>query len=152
MRDSADSYDPAYGRVRKTNSKRQRFHFDDGETFAKRDRHVQRLASVEDAADATDGLADDQRWPTRDQSTPTERGPRPHPEWLVTELAAIDTELGIVKTGKEADVFLLRRALPAADQPGIGRSCLLAAARPVGPDSGPDRRVWVGRGRARGRW
>ena len=30
----------------------------------------------------------------------------------MTDLAAIDTELGIVKTGKEADVFLLRRAVP----------------------------------------
>ena len=50
--------------------------------------------------------------------------PRPHPSWLVTELAAVDTELGILKTGKEADVFLLRRGLP-----GGGRSCLLAAKR-----------------------
>ena len=28
--------------------------------------------------------------------------------------AAIDTELGILKTGKEADVFLLERAVEAA--------------------------------------
>lgn len=48
----------------------------------------------------------------------------PHPDWLVTELAATDTELGILKTGKEADVFLLRRAVPGTD-----RSCLLAAKR-----------------------
>ena len=34
------------------------------------------------------------------------------------------TELGILKTGKEADVFLLRRGVP-----GAGRSCLLAAKR-----------------------
>ena len=53
MRDSADSYDPAFGRVRKTNAKRQRNRLDDEETFAKRDRHVKRLTSVEDAADAT---------------------------------------------------------------------------------------------------
>jgi RIO kinase 1 len=59
-----------------------------------------------------------------DQSIPTERGPRPYPDWLVTELAAVDTELGILKTGKEADVFLLRRGIPATD-----RSCLLAAKR-----------------------
>jgi RIO kinase 1 len=37
---------------------------------------------------------------------------------------AVDTELGILKTGKEADVFLLRRGVP-----GTGRSCLLAAKR-----------------------
>jgi RIO kinase 1 len=129
VRDSADSYDPAYGRVRKTNSKRQRNRLDDEETFAKRDRHVQRLASADDAADRTDGLADDERWSTWDQSTPTERGPRPHPRWLVTDLAAIDTELGIVKTGKEADVFLLRRAVPDG-----GPSCLLAAKRYRDPE------------------
>jgi RIO kinase 1 len=59
-----------------------------------------------------------------DQSTPTERGPQPHPKWLVTDLAAVDTELGILKTGKEADVFLLSRGVPGTD-----RSCLLAAKR-----------------------
>jgi RIO kinase 1 len=128
VRDSADSYDPAFGRVRKTNARR-RNRLDDEETFAKRDRHVQRLASEDAVADRTDGLADDERWSTWDQSTPTERGPRPHPRWLVTDLAAIDTELGIVKTGKEADVFLLRRAVPATDESGPGPSFLLAAKR-----------------------
>jgi len=134
VRDSADSYDPAYGRVRNTSSKRRRNRLDDEETFAKRDRHVQRLMSADDAADRTDGLADDERWSTWDQSTPTERGPRPHPRWLVTDLAAIDTELGIVKTGKEADVFLLRRAVPDADPAVAGRSCLLAAKRYRDPE------------------
>jgi RIO kinase 1 len=55
---------------------------------------------------------------------PTERGPKPHPKWLVTDLGAVDFELGVLKTGKEADVFLVRRAVP-----GAGRSCLLAAKR-----------------------
>jgi RIO kinase 1 len=58
-----------------------------------------------------------------DQSIPTQRSPLPHPDWLVTDLAAVDTELGILKTGKEADVFLIRRGVPR------GRSCLLAAKR-----------------------
>ena len=133
MRESADSYDPAFGRVRKTNAKR-RNRLDDEETFAKRNRHVQRLASEDAAADRTDGLADDERWSTWDQSTPTERGPRPHPRWLVTDLAAIDTELGIVKTGKEADVFLLRRAVPPTDESAAGPSCLLAAKRYRDPE------------------
>jgi RIO kinase 1 len=98
--------------------------FDDDEpSFAKRDRHRRALPSPEDI-DKTDGLAAGDRWSTWDQSTPTERGPRPHPDWLITELAAADTELGIVKTGKEADVFLLRRGVPGTD-----RSCLLAAKR-----------------------
>jgi len=122
VRDSADSYDPAYGRVRRA-GKRQRKHFNDEETFAKRDRHLQRLAA-ESADDAADGLPEGDRWSTWDQSIPTERGPRPHPKWLVTELAAVDTELGILKTGKEADVFLVRRGIPGTD-----RSCLLAAKR-----------------------
>ncbi len=118
----------------KTSSKRQRNRLDDEETFAKRNRHVRRLPTAEAAADKTDGLAEDERWSTWDQSTPTERGPRPHPRWLVTDLAAIDTELGIVKTGKEADVFLLRRGVPATDESGAGRSCLLAAKRYRDPE------------------
>jgi len=40
------------------------------------------------------------------------RGPDPLPDWVVTDAGAIDTELGILKTGKEADVFLLERAAP----------------------------------------
>ena len=71
-----------------------------------------------------DGLPEGDRWSTWDQPSAGERGPRPYPDWLVTELAAVDTELGILKTGKEADVFLLRRGVP-----GTGRSCLLAAKR-----------------------
>ncbi len=52
-----------------------------------------------------------------------QHGPVPHPDWVITEASAIDTELGILKTGKEADVHLVERALPS------GRSCLLAAKR-----------------------
>ena len=138
MRDSADSSDPAFGRFHDrpgTDRKRQRNRLDDEETFAKRDRHVKRLTTAETAADATDGLAAGERWSTWDQSTPTERGPRPHPRWLVTDLAAIDTELGIVKTGKEADVFLIRRAVPIRSQELTGgQSCLLAAKRYRDPE------------------
>jgi len=98
--------------------------FDDDEpSFAKRNRHRRALPSLEDI-DRADGLVAGDRWSTWDQSTLTERGPRPHPGWLVTDLAAADTELGILKTGKEADVFLLRRGVPGTD-----RSCLLAAKR-----------------------
>ena len=64
------------------------------------------------------------RWSTWDASGPSERGPLPYPDWLVTELAAVDTELGVLKTGKEADVFLLHRGVPDTD-----RACLLAAKR-----------------------
>lgn len=54
-------------------------------------------------------LAANQRWSTWDDIGIL-AGPEPWPEWLVTEDAAIDTELGILKSGKEADVFLLERA------------------------------------------
>ena len=64
---------------------------------------------------------DGDRWSTWDDGL---RGPEPYPDWVVTELAAVDTELGILKTGKEADVHLVRRAVPDTD-----RSCLLAAKR-----------------------
>jgi RIO kinase 1 len=125
VRESADSDDSPYGRIRRANrgkQAKQRF-TEDADTFAKRDRHRQRLRPV-GATDATDGLPEGDRWSTWDQSTPLERGPAPHPGWLVTDLAAVDTELGILKTGKEADVFLLRRGVP-----GAGGECLLAAKR-----------------------
>ncbi|MFD5919013.1 serine protein kinase RIO [Kitasatospora sp. NPDC058201] len=73
---------------------------------------------------SADGPAEGDRWSTWDRSTPTEKGPEPRPAWVVTELAAVDTELGIVKTGKEADVFLLERGVP-----GTGRRTLMAAKR-----------------------
>jgi RIO kinase 1 len=119
MRDSADSDD--YG-VTRRGKKRGKFDYDEP-VFAKRDRHRPRL-EAEDARDATDSLPEGDRWSTWDQSAPTERGPKPHPKWLVTDLAAVDYELGVLKTGKEADVFLVRRGVP-----GTGRSCLLAAKR-----------------------
>jgi RIO kinase 1 len=50
-----------------------------------------------------------QRWSTWDDIGIL-AGPEPWPDWLVTADAAIDTELGILKSGKEADVFLLERA------------------------------------------
>ncbi len=101
--------------------RRAKRRFDDDEpTFVKRNRHRLSLPALEESY----GLAAGDRWSTWDQSTASERGPRPHPGWLVAELAATDTELGILKTGKEADVFLLRRGVP-----DTGRSCLLAAKR-----------------------
>jgi RIO kinase 1 len=110
FRPDGDDEEPAFGEG-------------DEPAFAKRNRHRRRLPAA-DAHDATDRLPEGDRWSTWDQPPPSERGPRPYPAWLVTELAAVDTELGILKTGKEADVFLVRRGVP-----GTGRSCLLAAKR-----------------------
>lgn len=66
----------------------------------------------------------DQRWSTWNSVEPLCRGPEPRPDWVVTSQAAIDTELGILKTGKEADVFLLERA-----EPDSGPSVVMAAKR-----------------------
>ncbi|WP_438822027.1 serine protein kinase RIO [Actinocrinis puniceicyclus] len=49
------------------------------------------------------------RWSTWGQG---EVGPQPHPSWLITAQAAVDTQLGVVKTGKEAEVHLIERWLP----------------------------------------
>ncbi|MGD9959809.1 serine protein kinase RIO [Nocardioides sp.] len=68
-----------------------------------------------------------QRWSTWLSVEPLSRGPEPRPEWVVTSQAAIDTELGILKTGKEADVFLLERAVP--DSTRVGESVVMAAKR-----------------------
>jgi RIO kinase 1 len=66
-------------------------------------------------------LEPNQRWSTWDEIGIL-AGPEPWPDWLITADAAIDTELGILKTGKEADVFLLERAT-------VDESVVLAAKR-----------------------
>ena len=71
--------------------------------------------------DVFDDLPPGQRWSTWDEIGIL-AGPEPWPDWVVTESAAIDTELGILKTGKEADVFLVERATP-------DRTVVLAAKR-----------------------
>jgi RIO kinase 1 len=61
---------------------------------------------------AYDDPGDGQRFSTWSSVEPLCRGPLPRPDWVVTSQAALDTDLGILKTGKEADVFLLERAVP----------------------------------------
>ncbi len=72
-----------------------------------------------------DGPGDGQRWSTWLQVERGARGPQPRPDWVVTDQSAIDTELGVLKTGKEADVFLVERAVPGDEH----RTSLLAAKR-----------------------
>jgi RIO kinase 1 len=79
-----------------------------------------------------DDLDDGQRWSTWLDVEPLSRGPEPRPDWVVTTQGAIDTELGILKTGKEADVFLLERAVPGAES--VGESVVMAAKRYRGHD------------------
>jgi RIO kinase 1 len=74
--------------------------------------------------EAQDDLDDTtQRWSTWWDADPLMRGPEPRPDWVITDRGAVDTELGILKTGKEADVFLLERAVPR------GAAVVLAAKR-----------------------
>ncbi|MGH3911153.1 MAG: serine protein kinase RIO [Pseudonocardiaceae bacterium] len=105
-------------------SRRGRRRFDDDDNYEASDYEPSDEAlahrRIPDLAQPDDPVAGD-RWSTWDAA---QHGPEPHPDWLVTELAAVDTELGVLKTGKEADVHLLERAVP-----GTSRSCLLAAKR-----------------------
>ncbi len=59
-----------------------------------------------------DELGEGQRWSRWEDLEALMKGPEPRPDWVVTSSGAIDTELGVLKTGKEADVFLLEREDP----------------------------------------
>jgi len=71
-----------------------------------------------------DDLPAGQRWSTWSSVVKSAHGPQPRPDWVITDDGAIDTELGILKTGKEADVFLIERAVP--DVTGESSSILAA--------------------------
>jgi RIO kinase 1 len=73
-----------------------------------------------------------QRWSTWHSVEPLCRGPEPRPDWVVTSRAAVDTELGVLKTGKEADAFLLERAVPGSE--AVGESVVMVAKRYRGED------------------
>jgi RIO kinase 1 len=92
-------------------------------TEAERDRLS--LVREDGLSDADRPVAGD-RWSTWERA---EHGPTPRPDWVVTDLVAEDTELGVLKTGKEAEVHLLSREVPGTD-----RACLLAAKRYRGND------------------
>jgi len=49
------------------------------------------------------------RWSSWDGAT---HGPKPRPDWVITALAAVEEDLGVLKTGKEADVHIVRRWVP----------------------------------------
>ncbi|WP_372338937.1 serine protein kinase RIO [Actinoplanes sp. RD1] len=96
--------------------RRGRRKFDDDEPdFVPRGRLEPQLSEEPDLPATGD------RWSTWDGAL---HGPQPRPEWVRTEYGAVDTELGMLKTGKEADVFLVRRAVPDTD-----RTSMLAAKR-----------------------
>ena len=68
-----------------------------------------------------DAPPEGERWSTWDGA---QHGPCPRPDWVITALGAVDADLGVLKTGKEADVHVVRRWLP-----GTGTEVLMAAKR-----------------------
>lgn len=72
-------------------------------------------------------LGEGQRWSTWSSIERLQRGPQPRPDWVVTQDESIDTELGVLKTGKEADVFVIERAaLPTAGGAPVKRAVMAA--------------------------
>lgn len=71
--------------------------------------------------DSYDWDAEPVTWGDADQ-----RGPDPAPPWLVLD-DAVATDVGVLKSGKEADVHVLRWT--ARDPDAHPRTCLLAAKR-----------------------
>jgi RIO kinase 1 len=100
-----DSYGPATMR-------HGRRKFDDDDFAVVAPKRLQEEPDLPETGDA---------WSTWDTA---EHGPEPRPEWVRTESGAVDVELGMLKTGKEADVYLVRRAVPDTD-----RVSMLAAKR-----------------------
>ena len=111
--------------------RRRRRRFDDDVEFDEPTRHRAARASEpapaeldgRDGAEPVDAPPEGDRWSTWPETTAGQRGPRPYPSWLVTDAAAVDRELGVLRTGKEADVHLIERGIPGTD--GV----LLAAKR-----------------------
>ncbi|HHU10695.1 MAG TPA: RIO-like kinase [Intrasporangiaceae bacterium] len=72
-----------------------------------------------------DAPPEGERWSTWDSA---QHGPKPRPEWVITALGAVDADLGVLKTGKEAEVHLVRRWIPdGTDDPAV--QVLMAAKR-----------------------
>ena len=68
-----------------------------------------------------------QRWSTWHDVQALCHGPEPRPAWVVTAHAAWDTDLGPLKSGKEADCRLVERAVPGSTPADVGEHSLLVA-------------------------
>jgi RIO kinase 1 len=81
------------------------------------------LESEQFAVDSQpDAPPEGDRWSSWDGAT---HGPKPRPEWVITDLGAVESDLGVLKTGKEADVHLVRRWVPGDP----GRDIIMAGKR-----------------------
>lgn len=67
----------------------------------------------------------DVRWSRWSALEPLQRGPAPRPDWVITSAGAHERDLGVLKTGKEADVHLLERFDPLEP----ARGTVMAAKR-----------------------
>jgi RIO kinase 1 len=101
------------------------FHEDEYEVYDPRltdgrlsDLEIERFA-VDTQPDAP---PEGERWSSWDGAT---HGPKPRPDWVITDLGAVESDLGVLKTGKEADVHLVRRWLPGDPE----RDVLMAGKR-----------------------
>ena len=100
--------------------RRGRRNFDDDEpTFPEASRHATPAALTRTTPTCPRPATAGRRWDRR----PARPGAAPRLA-ASPSTAAVDTELGVLKTGKEADVHLVRRGVPGTD-----RVSLLAAKR-----------------------
>ena len=97
-------------------STRTRRRFDDDEPITTPHRPTAQAAPA--PADEPEA-PDEPAWSTYPDAS---HGPAPTPTWVITSPAALDTDLGVLKSGKEADVSLVRREY-------TGASVLIAAKR-----------------------
>lgn len=87
------------------------------------------------AADSSpDAPPEGERWSSWDGAM---HGPKPRPDWVITAFGAVEEDLGVLKTGKEADVHLIRRWIPgiAAGTDDPKSESILAAKRYRGSEN-----------------
>jgi RIO kinase 1 len=102
--------------------KRRRFDQDEAAPVRKGRMTLEEKARLAIARENADMLPPEgDRWSNWGDSN---HGPDPLPDWVITENGACDHELGVLKTGKEADVFLVRRVVPET-----GDEVVMAAKR-----------------------
>ena len=75
---------------------------------------------------APDGPPEGDAWSSWDGA---QHGPNPRPPWVISDLGAVDEELGIIKSGKEADVHVVRRWVPGSHNADAVNGSYMAAKR-----------------------
>lgn len=102
-------------------SKRRRFDDEGWQPSATLDQYLVAPEPFVDDTSDDPNVYIEPSWSTyRDAS----KGPSPVPSWVVIDPRATDTDHGVMKTGKEADVSLLERSIDVPDAPR--QHCLLA--------------------------